>query len=155
MNDKSKTLRPFIFEQKDKYGRNYKRTKYFFILMGVFWTITGIVETFSGDIRFYPFILVTGGPLFILQAIISEKNQRDRYIKLSDEMMEFKQSWRKATAIPWTDIKVLQINNLAITIIDHNSSQYTIKLDELQYSDVQEIKNQFRRFAETKEITFS
>ena len=74
MPENTDTLPPFEFEQKDKYGRNYKRTKYFFILMGIFWTITGIVEICSGGIRIYPFILIIGGPLFILQAIISEKS---------------------------------------------------------------------------------
>ena len=69
--------------------------------------------------------------------------------------MEFKQSWRKASAIPWSDIKIIQVKNLTITVIDNNSSQYTIKLDELQFSDVQQIKDQIRRFAKMKKITFS
>lgn len=114
MENSENLIEPFLFEQRDKYSKRYKWAKYIFILVGIFWTFTGLVEMFSEQTRVYHYILLIGGPLFIIQSIISEKNQRDRFLMFNADQVEYKQNWRKATIIRWDEIKSITMSNLEI-----------------------------------------
>lgn len=148
-------MEPFIFEHKDRYTKRYKWSKYIFVIIGIFWTATGFIELLSDSPRVYHYILLIGGPLFIIQAIISEKNQRDRFIKFDNDQIEFKQSWRKAALIPWDSIRSIEINNYEISIESASAVTQNIKLDEYTLSEVRTIKEQIKRFAELKRVNIS
>jgi hypothetical protein len=143
-----------IVKSRDGYAKRYKKTKYVFILLGVFWTTLGISQIVGNEFRVYTFILLVGGPLFIIQAILSEKNERGRYIILSNDGIKLKINDKKEDFFTWNEIINIKILNGRIHLKDSNDNIHSIRLNEYNESDTNKLIDYLKIFSNEAGFSF-
>ena len=138
---------PITIESKDKYTNRYKKAKYIFILLGLFWTVLGVSQIVFNEFRLYTFIFLIGGPLFIIQAILSQKHERGRYIIISEDNIKLKQNTKNEELIKWNDILNVSIKNSRIHIQDSTGNVHSIRLFDYPAAKKMIIINSVKSFS--------
>ena len=142
-----------IFENPDLSIKANKFYKFFMPFLGLIWIMAGSVNLLTNGNRFLNILQIVFGSilllLFIFQQIFYKKIGR-LYISFGVDSIEIKKKYLKPFQnISWDEIFKIKFQYSKFMIYRSNNQPEVIKV-EVPYSKNEEIRQQFRKFANLK-----
>ncbi len=144
------TFRIYLSNQYDKRSKNQP---YYFIILGVVYTILGILSlTKSNSDYFSGWIWIVTGIGFVIASFFSKNVTSKNILELNNKAIFAHPSIGKNINIDWNNLKYIHIKPISFDFILKDGSIETISLGNVAYKDVIETKEKLKEFAQHHNI---
>ncbi|MCF8260948.1 MAG: hypothetical protein K9J12_09250 [Melioribacteraceae bacterium] len=130
--------------------KHYKYSKYIYLLLGIIYTILGIMQYEEAELFSKFYLLI--GPALIVTSFFTKRFEKQYGIEITEHNIKTYFNFFDKVEVNWNDVDSIKVLITSVQLKLKSGKTETISLSNFGYDDLKNSKSAFEKFAISKNV---